>query len=124
MPLETDDELLERVSNRLMGRGVYFEAAEREDDRLALEYQTVAPGDGVPHQQIGKVINAFRDLLDEGWEPTTIEATVVDASVDHRRGRWRMEEEWLRALEAGELSEVEFSGRVLDTLEEPSETDS
>jgi hypothetical protein len=121
MPLETDDEHLERVSNRLMGRGVYFEAADREEDRLAIEYGTVAPGDGVPHQQIGKVINAFRELLDEGWEPTTIEATVVNADDDRRRGSWRMEESWLRALEAGELSEVEFSGRVLETLEEPSE---
>lgn len=122
MPLETDDEHLERVSNRLMGRGVYFEAADREEDRLAIEYRTVAPGDGVPHQQIGKVINAFRELLDEGWEPTTIEATVVNADDDRRRGSWRMEESWLRALEAGELSEVEFSGRVLETLEEPSES--
>lgn len=121
MPLETDNEHLERVSNRLMGRGVYFEAADREEDRLAIEYGTVAPGDGVPHQQIGKVINAFRELLDEGWEPTTIEATVVNADDDRRRGSWRMEESWLRALEAGELSEVEFSGRVLETLEEPSE---
>lgn len=122
MPLETDDEHLERVSNRLMGRGVYFEAADREEDRLVIEYGTVAPGDGVPHQQIGKVINAFRELLDEGWEPTTIEATVVNADDDRRRGSWRMEESWLRALEAGELSEVEFSGRVLDTIEEPSES--
>lgn len=119
MPLETDDEHLERVSNRLMGRGVYFEAADPGDDRLEIEYGTVAPGDGVPHQQIGKVINAFRELLDEGWEPTTIEATVVDANGGHRRGGWRMDESWLRALEDGELSEVEFSGRVLDTLEEP-----
>lgn len=122
MPLETDDEHLERVSNRLMGRGVYFESADLEQDRLGIKYETVAPGDGVPHQQIGKVINAFRELLDEGWEPTTIEATVVDANGGHRRGSWRMEEAWLRALEADELSEVEFSGRVLDTIEEPSES--
>ncbi|MFC7007135.1 hypothetical protein [Halalkalicoccus salilacus] len=68
------------------------------------------------------MINAFRELLDEGWEPTTIEATVVNVDDDRRRGSWRMEESWLRALEAGELSEVEFSGRVLDTIEEPSES--
>jgi hypothetical protein len=30
-----------------------------------------------------------------------------------------MDESWLHALEDGELSEVEFSGYVLDTLEEP-----
>lgn len=119
MSLETDDELLEQVSSRLMSQGVYVEAADREDGRLALEYETLAPGDGVPHQQIGTVINTFRDVIDRGWEPTTIEATVTDVDEGHRRGSWRMDEEWLRALEAGELSEVEFSGRVLDTLEEP-----
>lgn len=120
MPLETDDEILEQVSSRLMSQGVYVEEADREDDRLALEYETLAPGAGVPHQQIGKVINVFRDVIEQGWEPTTIEATVSDVDEGHRRGSWRMDEEWLRALEDGELSEVEFSGRVLDTLEEPA----
>lgn len=121
MPLETDDELLEQVSNRLTSQGVYLETADRDDDRLALEYETLAPGDGVPHQQIGTVINTFRDVIEQGWEPTTIVATVRDVDEDSRRGRWRMDEEWLRELEAGELSEVEFSGRVLDTLEEPTD---
>jgi hypothetical protein len=119
MPLETDNEILERVSNRLMGQGVYVEAADYEDDRLRIEYETIAPGEGVPHQQIGQVINMFRDELEQGWEPTTIEATVTDANEGRRRGSWRMDESWLHALEDGELSEVEFSGYVLDTLEEP-----
>lgn len=118
MAFEPDDEILERVSNRLVSQGVYFEAAERTGDRLEIEYRTISPGDGVPHQQIGQVINTFRDVLDDGWEPTTIEATVFDVNEGYRRGSWRMEEDWLRALEADELSEVEFSGRVLDTLEE------
>jgi hypothetical protein len=120
MTFEPDDAILERVSSRLVNQGVYFEAANREDDHLEIAYQTISPGDGVPHQQIGQVINAFRDVIDDGWEPTTIEATVFDVNEGHRRGSWRMEEGWLRALEAGELSEVEFSGRVLDTLEEPA----
>lgn len=118
MAFEPNDEILERVSNRLMSQGVYFEAADRGDDRIEIEYRTISPGEGVPHQQIGKVINTFRDVIGEGWEPTTIEATVIDVEEGHRRGSWRMEEEWLHELEAGELSEVEFSGRVLDTLEE------
>ncbi|WP_122089361.1 hypothetical protein [Halalkalicoccus subterraneus] len=120
MPLETDDAMLEQVSSRLMSQGVYIEDADRDDERLTLEYETLAPGDGVPHQQIGTVINTFRDVIEQGWEPTTIEATVADVDDGHHRGSWRMDEEWLLALENGELSEVEFSGRVLDTLEEPS----
>lgn len=120
MSFETDDDAVEQAGYRLMGQGVYFRTVERSDDRIEIEYETVAPGDGVPHQQIGRMINVFRDAIEEGWEPTTIEATVVDADEEYLRGAWRMDEEWLHALEDGDLTETEFSGRVLDTLEEPA----
>ncbi|KYH25495.1 hypothetical protein HAPAU_21670 [Halalkalicoccus paucihalophilus] len=117
MSFETNDEVVEQVGYRLMGQGVYFESVERSEDRIEIEYETVAPGEGVPHRQIGRVITVFRDAIEEGWEPVTIEATAVDTDGD-LRGTWRMDEQWLYELENGDLSEVEFSGRVLDTLEE------
>ncbi|MEM4782104.1 MAG: hypothetical protein QXG03_11175 [Halalkalicoccus sp.] len=120
MSFETDDDAVEQAGYRLMGQGVYFREVDRYDDRIEIEYETVAPGNGVPHQQIGRMINVFREAVEEGWEPTTIEATVIDAESDRCRGSWRMKEAWLHALEAGELSEVDFSGRVLDTLDEPA----
>ena len=120
MSFEPENDVVEQVGNRLMSEGVYFTSTDREDDRLLIEYETVAPGDGVPHQQIGRVITAFREAIDRGWEPTTIEATVTDANDDSLRGSWRMEEAWLRALENEELTEVEFSGRVLETIDESS----
>lgn len=118
MSFETNDEVVEQVGYRLMGQGVYFESVEEDNNHLEIEYETVAPGEGVPHRQIGRVITAFRDAIEEGWEPTTIEATVTDDD-DNLRGTWRMDVDWLYALEDGELSEVEFSERVLDTVEEP-----
>ncbi len=117
MSFETNDAVVEQVGYRLMGQGVYFESVEQSADRLEIEYETVAPGEGVPHRQIGRVITVFRDAIEEGWEPTTIEARATSTDGDCR-GTWRMDEAWLAALESGELSEVEFSERVLDTLEE------
>lgn len=118
MSFETDDDVIEQVGYRLMGQGVYFESIDRYDDRIEIEYETIAPGEGVPHQQIGRMINIFREAIDEGWEPVDIEATATSTDGD-LRGIWRMDEEWLHALEDGELSEVDFSERVLQTLEEP-----
>lgn len=117
MSFETNNEVVEQVGYRLMGQGVYFESIERSEDRIEIEYETVAPGEGVPHRQIGRVITVFRDAIEEGWEPTTIEATATDTD-GAVRGTWRMDESWLNALERGELSEVEFSERVLDTLDQ------
>ncbi|ADJ15391.1 hypothetical protein [Halalkalicoccus jeotgali] len=119
MSFETDDAVLEQVGYRLMGQGVYFESVEHSTDRIEIDYETVAPGEGVPHRQIGRVITVFRDAIEEGWEPTTIEARVHDSEDGTLRGTWHMNEEWLYELESGDLSEVEFSGQVLETLEEP-----
>lgn len=118
MSFETNDAVLEQVGYRLMGQGVYFESVDHAGDRLEIEYETVAPGEGVPHRQIGRVITVFREAIEEGWEPTTIEARVLDSDAGTLRGTWRMDERWLYELENGDLSEVEFSGRVLETLEE------
>lgn len=116
MSFETDDEIVEQVGYRLMAQGVYFESVDRYDDRLEITYETLAPGDGIPHQQIGRVITIFRDAIGEGWQPKDIEAVVEDTD-GGLRGTWRMDGAWLDALEAGELSEVDFSERVLDTID-------
>lgn len=117
MRADPDDDRLEQIGYQLMGQGVYLREIESTADPLRIEYETLAPGDGVPHQQVGQVITTFRNAIEEGWTITTIEATVTDGDGD-LRGTWRMDEAWLRALEAGELSEVAFSQRVLDTIDE------
>ena len=118
MSFEETDDVVEQVGYRLMGQGIYVQSVDKHANRIEIEYETIAPGAGVPHQQIGRMINIFREAVEEGWEPTTIEATAVDGDGEIR-GTWRMDIEWLLALENGELSEVEFSERVLDTLDEP-----
>ncbi|WP_331233090.1 hypothetical protein [Natronorarus salvus] len=110
-----EDEVIEQVGYRLMSQGVYFQSVEERGGELRIEYETVAPGEGIPRQQMGRVINTFRDAIEEGWEPTGLHVAVYDTDGEFR-GRWGMEAEWLRSLEAEELTEVEFSRRVLSTV--------
>lgn len=114
---EAASDAIERIENRLMSHGVYVESIDPTGSALRIEYETVAPGEGVPHQQIGSVVNVFREHVGEGWTITDIEATVTDPD-GTTRGRWRMDADWLEELEAGELTEVEFSERVLETVDE------
>lgn len=115
-----DDGLASRIESRLMSHGVYVDEVTEEGDGYRLTYESVA-ADGagaVPHQEVGRVINVFRDLHDDGWEGTDIEATVTDLEGDEL-GEWHVEQEWIDALHNGDISEVEFSQRVIGTIETP-----
>lgn len=87
-------------------------------ETVSLAYLTAFPGGAVDHGEMGRACNTFIDLADEGeWEPVAVEATVLRAD-DDVLGEWSIRPEWIRALNAYELSETDFSERVLDTLEE------
>ena len=109
---DLDDDQLEA---RLMSHGVYVTEVERGSEAVELEYESIAAKRGIPHGEIGRITNVFRDLL--GGSSTGIEATVsnLDGEV---QGRWTVEAEWLDELRENEVSETEFSGRVLETIEE------
>lgn len=107
---------VERLEARLMSHGVYVTDAALDGETVALAYESIAADEtgGVPHREAGRVINVVRDLLES--EPVGVEATVLDLDGDER-GTWRMDPAWLAALEAGDLSQVDFSERVIDTIE-------
>jgi len=130
------EDLRERLEARLMSHGVYVTSLERADGRLDLDYETATPGEAVPDREIGRVLNLLLDALDDGeWEPVDVRATVYDLDAGEgpddseasdggrdsdagARGTWRADAEWLAAHDAGDLSDVELSQRVLDTVEE------
>ncbi|WP_158057365.1 hypothetical protein [Halorussus halophilus] len=114
-------DLHERLEMRLTSHGVYVTDFEVTDETLSIEYETATPGgDGVPHREMGRVLNLLLDAQKEEWEPRDVEATVFDIDREEtgKRGTWHAERDWLLAHEDGELSEVELSQRVLDTIEE------
>lgn len=105
--------LADHLETNLMSQNVYLTDAGVVDGTLELVYETVVPAGGVPPRQVGQVVVALRDY--EGWEHHDIGATVTNSEgVVH--GTWEVRESWLRALDADELSEVEFSERAIDAV--------
>jgi len=111
----TVEELEERLTDRLMAHGIYVQSVVEEGGALHVEYETVAPGDGVPGREVGRVINRLRDAREEGWEPTDVHGWVSDED-GTERGTWHAEEGWFHALAEGYISETDFSTLVLSTI--------
>lgn len=109
------------VESRLTGFAVYLTDFEETDEGYALTYESIAADEtgAIPHREVGRIVNVFRDIESE---PIAIEGTVVD--LDGRRlGEWNVDRDWLERLEGDDLTEIEFSEKVIDTIE-PVEPDS
>ena len=115
----TDEEDFEfRLEARLTSHGVYVDEVVEEEDGYAVTYESIsADSEGVvPHREVGRVINVFRDLHGEDWSGADIDAVVTDLEGEER-GQWRVEATWLDRLHNGDLTEVAFSEKVVDTIE-------
>jgi len=107
-----------QIESRLTSHGVYVtEVEERVDENTyAVTYESINAAEGtVPHMEVGRVINVFRDLHADDWAGADIEATVLDLDGEVR-GYWYVDAEWFDDLHNGDLTETEFSQRVLETL--------
>ena len=115
---DASDDFEFRVESRLTSHGVYVEDVEETEAGYSLTYESIAVADEgvVPHREVGRVINVFRDLHDDDWAGDRIEGDVLDLDGNHR-GTWHVEAEWLDDLHNGDLTEVEFSQKVVDTIE-------
>jgi hypothetical protein len=103
------------VEPALRSYGISVEAIDGGDP-LELTYMTAFPGREVHHPEIGRALNALIDRADaDEWDPVRVEATVVRSPGDVL-GTWHAEAEWFEALASYEISETEFSTRVLETL--------
>lgn len=107
-----------QVESRLTSQGVYVESVEESPEGYTVEYESFA-GDAngvIPEREAGRVINVFRDLHDDSWSGADIDAVVTDFD-GNELGTWYVEAEWLDELHNGDLDEVGFSQRVVDTIE-------
>ena len=116
--MSDDEDFGFHVESRLTSHGVYVDEVDQHEGGYRLTYESVsAENEGsVPHREVGRVINVFRDLHDDDWTGADIDATVTDFE-GVEQGTWHVEAAWLDALHNGELTEVEFSQKVLETIE-------
>ncbi|AEH37128.1 hypothetical protein [Halopiger xanaduensis] len=121
------------LENRLMSHGIYVNEVERLADEhepdgepiaagdgtdVRLEYETIAEVDVVTSDEVGAVVRTLLEIADEReWTPGQLEVTSLTTDGD-LRGRWHVEGEWFDRL-GDDLSELEFSERVLETIESP-----
>lgn len=115
-----DDDREFALESRLTNNGCYLQSVGFENETYHVTYQSIAADQHgeVPHQQIGDVVNVFLTLFDEqDWDVGSVEARVTDLD-DEVLGEWRADAAWFEGLRAGDLTEVEFSRRVVATLEE------
>ena len=114
-----DEEVRERLEQRLMSHGVYVTSldTDEETEMLRIDYETATPGEGVPHREVGRVLNRLLALHDDGWDPTDVRAD-VESIEGEARGTWRADREWLVGHARGEMSDVDLSQRVIETIEE------
>ncbi|TKX85522.1 hypothetical protein EXE43_13220 [Halorubrum sp. SS5] len=111
----TGDEGATDLEPELRSYGVSVESIDGGDP-LELTYMTAFPGREVHRGEIGRALNALIDEAEAGeWDPVRVEGTVVRSPGDVL-GTWHAEAEWFEALIGYEISETEFSSRVLETL--------
>ncbi|WP_226479062.1 hypothetical protein [Natrinema amylolyticum] len=112
------------LENRLMSHGLYVTdvrwMAETEppgDDGagIELEYEAVSEAPAVTSDEVGAVLRTLLTIGDEReWTPGRLEVTSLTTDGDVR-GWWYVEREWFERL-GSDLSQVEFSERVLSTV--------
>ncbi|MGM0448051.1 MAG: hypothetical protein ACQERM_07345 [Methanobacteriota archaeon] len=116
----TGDERTADLEPELRSYGVSVESID-EGDPLELTYMTAFPGREVHRGEIGRALNALIDQAEaDEWDPVRVEGTVVRSPGDVL-GTWRVQGEWFEALMRYEISETEFSSRVLETLSHETE---
>jgi len=115
MSFEAAEGVYEQLEARLMSHGVYVEELD-PGDPLEITYETVLSAGGVPDQDIGRLCNVLLKLRADGWEPEDVHARAFDIDGEPL-GTWHAEGDWFHALEADDITEVEFSERVLGTVE-------
>ncbi len=116
--MSSPEDIYERIENRLVSHGIYVTDLDRGDP-LEITYETVhgdSDAETVPDRDIGRLCNVLREFREEGWEPVDLRAVVTDLDGE-RLGTWRAEAAWFRTLGRDEITETEFSQRVLETVE-------
>lgn len=117
---EQDQDFEFLLESRLTGFAVYLTDFVETEEGYDITYESIAADETgvIPHREVGRIVNVFRDIEED---PVAIEGTVVNLDGEPL-GEWQVEREWLQGLEDDELTEVEFSEKVIDSIEPAGQT--
>lgn len=111
------DDFAFQIESRLTSHGIYVQDVEEVDGAYQVVYESMAADEGViPHREVGRVINVFRDLHADDWSGADISGTALDLDGE-RQATWHVEAAWIDALHNDDLTELQFSERVIDSIE-------
>ncbi|KAB7516101.1 hypothetical protein DM867_02880 [Halosegnis rubeus] len=131
----TEDDVGAILESELAADGLYITHCEHHDGALHVGYESPGVNRQIPQSQVGTILRAFLALAGietessdglsipdaGGWDPEAVEVWAFDNvdSEDDRetKGHFEVHEGWFHALEAGHISETDFSTLVLSTLE-------
>ncbi|PSQ51442.1 hypothetical protein BRD20_10950 [Halobacteriales archaeon SW_8_65_20] len=123
------------LESELASDGLYVTHCEHHDDTLHVGYESPGVNRQIPQSQVGTFLRAFlalagietesgerRSMPDAGrWDPEPVEVwafdNVDDEAERETKGHFEIRAGWFHALDAGHLSETDFSTLVLSTLE-------
>lgn len=87
------------------------------DGRMGfLEYRAGAPTQEVIAREMATVAATYAVLVADGHDVERLEVTILNIA-GTAIATYRVESEWVRELQAGEITTEEYLGRVLDSFE-------
>ncbi|MDZ7745134.1 MAG: hypothetical protein U5K28_00880 [Halobacteriales archaeon] len=131
----TEEDVAAILESELANDGLYVTNCEHHDGTLHVGYESPGVNRQIPQSQVGTILRAFLALAgietesgdglsipDAGaWNPEPVEVWAFDNVDDDEdretKGHFEVHEGWFHALDAGYLSETDFSTLVLSTLE-------
>lgn len=112
----SDEALARLLEDRMLNHGVYVTDHTTVEGILHVRYETDALGEGVPQDEVGRLLTALLGARADGWEPTDVTVWVYDVDAEDPRGSWEVRVGWMDALEEGYISETDLSTLVLSTI--------
>lgn len=96
--------------------GIDLRTAKMDDDRLVAEYYSNAQTETELAEEMGYLVGAYAGVVDEGYGGERMDVTVLAAD-GSTAGTFHAERGWAESYNTGEMSDEEYSQRVLQTLE-------
>lgn len=113
---ERDDEYYQTLLTAgLQQQDVSVSSIERNGPNATLSYTTIQTTESGIAQEMGTVAGAYAFAVGDGWDTERLNVRILGAD-GTQIGTYRVESEWARMYNSGEISSENLSLRILSTL--------